>query len=183
MSKSFCKSVTEIVNNTKSSAYITLLRHLLRKKQPRPDSSNLSRTESMKIENKNGESTLPCLTPAVSLVGLENLLHQWTTIEDEDKRTFKTLTMKGLIPLFNNRISKDGILTLSKALAMSTTPIFTVLPFLVKKLTVFFKAEIASTQPTPFLKPNCLSDVSSLLTNSNKQCSYMLEIIGFTVIP
>ena len=41
---------------------------------------------------------LPCLTPAVSLVGLENLLHQWTTIEEEDSSSFKTLIKRGLIP-------------------------------------------------------------------------------------
>jgi len=82
---------------------------------------------------------LPCLTPAVSLVGLENLLHQWTTIEEEDSSSFKTLIKRGLIPFFSRRISKEGILILSKAFAMSTTPIFIVLPFFVKKLTVFLK--------------------------------------------
>ena len=80
---------------------------------------------------------LPCLTPAVSLVGLENLLHQWTTIEEEDSSSFKTLIKRGLIPFFSRSISKEGILILSKAFAMSTTPIFIVLPFFVKKLTIF----------------------------------------------
>src|ERR1700759_1862419 len=62
-------------------------------------------------------------------------------------------------------------------------PRLTVFPLLLKKLIVFLIVWIELAHPTPFLKPNCLSEVTRESKKGKRQCSTILETMGFTVIP
>src|ERR1700721_2140034 len=61
-----CNSFKDMDIKSKSSAYITALKHVQLMWHPKPLLFNFSNTSSTKIENNKGDKTPPCRTPAES---------------------------------------------------------------------------------------------------------------------
>src|SRR5678816_4958977 len=108
----------------------------------------------MNMLNREGDKTLPCLTPEVTEKQYEKQLPQRTLTNNLLYQFSKRDTMGDGIPACNKESNSLLCTTLSKAFLMSKEAINTELPLLVKWSTVVLRANIASvcllyTSPSP----------------------------------
>ena len=126
MSIVICKSLRDVDNNIKSSAYMNILKKQNFIEHPILAEFIFSSKSSMYTSNRIGEIMPPCHTPASKRARFEKQTPHLTTVKDFSSQQLKMLiNLKGQFRA-SNLLKRVKRLTFSKVLGRSKGQMFTV---------------------------------------------------------